>query len=197
MYAEITPHHLAALSVRRAADALEQTEADPTTWFFVILDLHRALYCALIAALSGSAGIGAYPDKLRIEWIDWFERSRMDPKTNAPTGDYVLSFGELLEKAENSPLELQNSRLQLTSEQRTDISKLNEFRGDLEHVKPRSWLLAVGGLPRMGANVAKAFAALLPSFSHQLEPEEIKQVETAVAMFEQLGLKHPSSPPAA
>jgi hypothetical protein len=138
MYAEITPHHLAALSVRRAADALEQTEADPTTWFFVILDLHRALYCALIAALSGSAGIGAYPDKLRIEWIDWFERSRMDPKTNAPTGDYVLSFGELLEKAENSPLELQNSRLQLTSEQRTDISKLNEFRGDLEHVKPRS-----------------------------------------------------------
>jgi hypothetical protein len=121
----------------------------------------------------------------------------MDPKTNAPTGDYVLSFGELLEKAENSPLELQNSPLQLTSEQRTDISKLNEFRGDLEHVKPRSWLLAVGGLPRMGANVAKAFAALLPSFSHQLEPEEIKQVETAVAMFEQLGLKHPSSPPAA
>jgi hypothetical protein len=52
MYAEITPHHLAALSVRRAADALEQTEADPTTWSFVILDLHRALYCALIPALS-------------------------------------------------------------------------------------------------------------------------------------------------
>jgi hypothetical protein len=63
MYAEITPHHLAALSVRRAADALEQTEADPTTWFFVILDLHRALYCALIAAPSGAVGIGAYPDK--------------------------------------------------------------------------------------------------------------------------------------
>jgi hypothetical protein len=48
----------------------------------------------------------------------------------------------------------------------------------------------------MGANVARAFAALLPSFSHQLELEEIAQVETAVAMFEQLGLKHPSSPPA-
>ena len=189
MYAEITPHHLAALSVRRAADALEQTEADPTTWFFVILDLHRALYCALIAALSGSAGIGAYPDKLQIEWIDWFEKSRDDPSAKAPTGDYVLPFEKLLERAENSPL-------QLTSEQRADILKLNEFRGDLEHVKPRTWSLAVGGLPRMGANVARAFAALLPSFSHQLELEEIAQVETAVAMFEQLGLKHPSSPPA-
>jgi hypothetical protein len=189
MYAEITPHHLAALSVRRAADALEQTEVDPTTWFFVILDLHRALYCALIAALSGSAGIGAYPDKLQIEWIDWFEKSRDDPNAKAPTGDYVLPFEKLLERAENSPL-------QLTSEQRADILKLNEFRGDLEHVKPRTWSLAVGGLPRMGANVARAFAALLPSFSHQLELEEIAQVETAVAMFERLGVKHPSSPPA-
>jgi hypothetical protein len=189
MYAEITPHHLAALSIRRAADALEQTEADPTTWFFVILDLHRALYCALIAALSGSAGIGAYSDKLRIEWIDWFEKSRDDPSAKAPTGDYVLTFEKLLERAENSSLKL-------TSEQRADILNLNEFRGDLEHVKPPTWCLEVGGLPRMGANVARAFAALLPSFSYQLEPEEIAQVETAVAMFEQLGLKHPSSPPA-
>jgi hypothetical protein len=101
----------------------------------------------------------------------------------------VLTFEKLLERAENSSLKL-------TSEQRADILNLNEFRGDLEHVKPRTWCLEVGGLPRMGANGARAFAALLPSFSYQLEPEEIAQVETAVAMFEQLGLKHPSSPPA-
>ena len=55
MYAEITPHHLAALSVRRAADTLEQTEADPTTWFFVILDLHRALYINRVICLSRPA----------------------------------------------------------------------------------------------------------------------------------------------
>ena len=60
---------------------------------------------------------------------------------------------------------------------------LNECRGDLEHVKPRTWCLEVSGLPRMGANVARAFAVLLPSFSYQLEPEEIAQVETAVAML--------------
>jgi hypothetical protein len=195
MYAEITPHHLAALSVQRAADALERTEADPTIWFFAILDLHRALYCALVAALSGSAGIGAYPDKLRGKWLDYLERSRTDPKAKGPTDDYVLKFGELLEKAEKSPLELQNAPLQLTAEQRADILMLNGFRDDLEHVKPRSWLLEIGGLPRMGANAARALAALLPSFSLQLEPEEIDQVEAAVAKFEQLGLKHPSSPP--
>jgi hypothetical protein len=195
MYTEITPPHLAALSVQRAANVLEQAEADPTTWFFVILDLHRALYCALVAALSGSAGIGAYSEKLQAKWIDYFEKSRT-VKAEPPKGDYVLTFEELLARAKNSMLPLQNSSLQLTAEQQADILKLNEFRDDVEHVKPRSWFLEYGGLPRMGANAAKAFAALLPSFSHQLELEEIAQVETAIVNFEQLGLKYPSSPPA-
>jgi hypothetical protein len=57
-YATITPHHLAALSLSRAADALPSTETDPATWFFIILDLHRALYCALIAALSAGRDWG-------------------------------------------------------------------------------------------------------------------------------------------
>jgi hypothetical protein len=201
VYAEITPQHLAALSIQRAADALEHTDADPTTWFIVVLDLHRALYCALVAALSGSLGIGAYSDKLKIKWIDYYERSRSDPDAETPTNkegiidDRVERFETLLERAENSALELQNSPLQLAAEQKADILKLNEFRDDLEHVKPRSWFLEVGGLPRMGANVAKAFAALLPSFSLQIEPEEVEQVEAAIAKIEQLGLERPSLPP--
>src|SRR5207253_801343 len=39
----------------------------------------------------------------------------------------------------------------------------------------------------MGANAAKAFAALLSSFSHQLELDEIEQVEAAILKLEQLG----------
>jgi hypothetical protein len=100
-FAEITPHDLAALSLCRAADSLEQAVSDPATWFLIILDLHRAVYCALIAALAGSAQVGVYSDKLRAEWLAYFERSRDDPNANAPTGDYVLSFKELLSKAEN------------------------------------------------------------------------------------------------
>jgi len=42
--AHITPHHLAALSLCRAAEALERVASDRTTWFFIILDLHRALH---------------------------------------------------------------------------------------------------------------------------------------------------------
>jgi hypothetical protein len=191
-YADITPHHLAALSLSRAADALPSTETDPATWFFIILDLHRALYCALIAALSGTAEIGAYPEWLRAKWIDYFEKNRTDPHAKAPKEDYVLSFVKLLSKAENESPPL----LQLTPERRTDILKLNEFRSDLEHVKPRTWCLEIGGLPRMSMVAAEAFEILLQSFRHRLEEKEIEQVETAISTIKDFGLMRPSSTPA-
>ena len=75
-YASITPQHLAALSLRRASDALEELASDPTTWLFVIMDLHRALYCALVAALSGPADMGAYTDKVRADWAAYHEATR-------------------------------------------------------------------------------------------------------------------------
>jgi hypothetical protein len=190
VYAEITPHDLAALSLCRAADSLEKTNSQPSTWFFVILDLHRALYCALIASLAGSAQIGVYSEKLQAEWLAYFESSRTDPDAEAPTGDYVLSFRELLSQAE-----VQNPLLQLTEERRTDILMLNDFRGNLEHVKPQSWCLEVGGLPRMSASAACAFEMLLQSFAHKLQaPSEI---EAAISKVKEFGLKYPSKPPGA
>jgi hypothetical protein len=190
-YAGITPHHLAALSLRRAADALSQTAVDPTTWFFIILDLHRALYCALIAALSGPAENGAYPVKPQAKWHDYFEASRTDENAKPPLDeDRVLSFTELLARAENA-----SPPLELTALQRVDIMMLNKFRDDLEHVKPRTWSLEVGGLPRMGAVVAEASKILLQSFSHRLEEEETDQVQTAISKLKEFALKHPSSAP--
>jgi hypothetical protein len=188
-YADITPHHLAALSLSRAAEALSRTEADPVTWFFIILDLHRALYCALIAALSGTAEIGAYPELLRAKWMDYFEKSRTDPNVEPPKKDYVAPFHELLSRAEDGSAPL----LQLTAETRADILKLNEFRGDLEHVKPRTWCLEIGGLPRMSMVAAEAFEMLLRSFSHRLD--ETERAEAAISKLKEFGLKYPTSAP--
>lgn len=189
--ARISPHHLAALSLSRAANALSQTETDSATWFFIILDLHRALYCALVAALSGPAEIGAYSEKLRAEWIEYFEASRTDPNVEPPRKDYVALFTELLSRAEDGSAPL----LQLTAETRADILKLNEFRGDLEHVKPRTWCLEIGGLPRMSMVAAEAFENLLQTFCHRLEEGEIDQVETAISKIKEFGLKRPTTAP--
>jgi len=70
--AHITPHHLAALSLCRGAEALERAASDHTTWFFVILDLHRALHCALIAALVGHGWDRCVPRKRASEVVRIF-----------------------------------------------------------------------------------------------------------------------------
>jgi hypothetical protein len=178
LYAQITPHHLAALSLQRAASALEAAALHPETWFFVILDLNRALHCALIAALSGSSGIGAF--KNQTVWLRFFEESRDNPNAKAPTGEYVLPFKDLLTKAENE------LALQLSPEQRADILMLNVFRADLEHVKPSGWSLSIAGLPRICARAANAFAVLLEHFCHRLEEHEQEQVKVSISKFEHL-----------
>jgi hypothetical protein len=81
----------------------------------------------------------------------------------------------------------------ITKEQRIDRLMLNEFRSDLEHVKPQSWCLEVGGLPRMSVSAAAAFGTLLQSFAYRLE--KLNDVEAAILKLKEFGLRHPSSPP--
>ena len=174
----IDPDRLALLSLCRAANALEQTTADPRTWFFIILDLHRALYAALIAALSASAFDEAYGDKLRSQWKEFWEKSRTDPNAQPPTSDRVPSLCDLIAMAEAGSSSLQP--LQLTQEQRADIKILSERRHDLEHVKPQRWALYTTDMPRIGRNVAAVIEVLFEAFKHHLELDEIDQANSAL-----------------
>ena len=88
----------------------------------------------------------------------------------------MLPFKQLLERAE---LGSHGPALELAPQQRADIVKLNEFRGDLEHVKPVA--IEVAGLPRICASATVAFAALLKSFQHRLEEDEVERTKAAIA----------------
>jgi hypothetical protein len=191
-YVSIAPHQLAALSLCRASDTLEQTASNPTSWFFVIVDLHRALYSALVAVMSGPAGIGAYDDKLRAEFIEALDASRNEPHPREPApkkrGEksdehYVLPFIELLQRAETGSGHMWGLPIQLSPEQHEDIVRLNDFRDKLEHVKPETWILPVDGLGRMCASAGTAFARLLESFSRHLQADELTQVQAALSKF--------------
>jgi hypothetical protein len=190
-YARITPHQLAAHSLCRAADTLEQTTSNPVSWFFVIVDLHRALYSALVAVMSGPAGIGAYNDKLQAEFIRAWDASRGEPHPREPAPKpgqksdehYVLGFIELLQRAETGSGHMWGLPLQLSPEQHEDIVRLNALRDKLEHVKPETWSLPVADLDQMCASAGTAFAKLLESFSRHLQADELTQVQTALSKF--------------
>jgi hypothetical protein len=122
-FAETSPNQLSALCVVRANRAISETLADPEQWFFVIVDLHRALNSALVAALRGSAGIGAYPLKLRIQWLDYFEKSRTSA-IEPPNRDRVEPFLDLLSRAQKASPDLQGEPLVLTDQEKKDLEKL-------------------------------------------------------------------------
>jgi len=170
-YIETSPHQLSSLCVVRASRAIGDTVADPAQWFLVIADLHRALNSALVAALRGAAGIGAYPLKLRREWLDYFEQSRTS-EIKPPDRDRVQPFLDLLSRAQQASVDLQGAPLTLSDQERRDLEKLNSLRDDIEHVKPTSWSLEIFGLPRISRAAARALDhlySLPPVYTHLSE----------------------------
>lgn len=164
----ITPHHLATRSLCRAANALEDVTGDPALWFFAVLDLNRALYAALVAALSAENFDEAYGSKL--QWKQFWEDSRTDPNAQSPT-NRVPHLPELIEMAQTAQL------LHLADEQRADILRLNEWRGNVEHVKPEDWTMPTADLLVMVKNVAEAFEQLFDRFQRKLKEDEVERTK--------------------
>jgi hypothetical protein len=172
-FIETSPHQLSALCVVRAKRAINETVSDPAQWFLVIADLHRSLNSALVAALRGSAGIGAYSLKLRRQWLDYFEQSRTC-EIEPPNRDRVEPFLDLLSRAQQASVDLQGEPLILTAQEKRDLEKLNSLRDDIEHVKPTAWSLEIVGLPRISRAAASALShlySLPPVYMHLSEGE--------------------------
>ena len=64
---ETSPQHLAMLCVVRADMTINLIPTDPAQLFFVIVDLHRALNCALVAALRIRRSSDAVGSNISIE----------------------------------------------------------------------------------------------------------------------------------
>ena len=197
-YVRITPERLCALCIVEAARDIDAAEQTPVRWFFAILMLHRALNCALVAALRGSAGIGAYPKRGRALWLAWFEESRTTDLP-PPTWDRVEEFAGLLARAQdpNEP-EMQGRHIQLTEQQQDDLRRLNSFRADIEHVKPRHWSLEVGGLPRICGTAAAVISQLISTkgVGMYLEEDELEAALSALQRVQHVAERYPSIPPA-
>lgn len=165
-----------ARGFKRARDCIRSR-----AWLFVIVDLHRALNCALVAALRGTAGIGAFSLKLRREWLNFFEESRVR-NVLPPSNDRVESFLELLRRAQEASPDLMGAPLTLNTQEKSDLNKLNALRDDIEHVKATDWYLELAGLPRICRSAARALNHLfsLPPVYMHLEEAELDAAKGAI-----------------
>jgi hypothetical protein len=197
-FIKLTPESLSALCLVDAADEIEAALDQPIRWFFAVSKLHRALGCGLIAALRGTEGIGAYDERTRKKWLEWFHVG-MDAGQPAPTANRVDELPRLLERAldPKDPWMKAHGPISLSDEQKADLARLNVLRGNIEHVKPVHWSLEVGGLPRIAGAVAATVSQLLDvaGIGLHLEDDELEAMRDAIARIQAVAVQYPSNPP--
>jgi len=168
------------LNLRDCKEQLERWKEEPLRLAQAAKSVHLAMQAALTDALAGSAGIGAYSDELRAEYLAYFEGSR-ERDTPPPTGDFVLPFPKLLARAMEHPLEWSGRKLEVSADEMKALNRLTYVRHRVEHPRPQFHFIEPLFIALTLPVVARLTLELLDVCSHHYENGERVAVEASVA----------------
>lgn len=147
-------------SVRHAIKCWEFTNNDQHAWKWVILALHGALQGACVCHLVTTARpVGAVTNDNRIEWIDYFEKSRSDRALKKPKTK-LMALPDLL-KAVRKPNSVGqycgiNHQVTISDHELQWLVRIhNEFRNQFVHFNPTGWVFEVSGMPKLAQLIAR------------------------------------------
>jgi hypothetical protein len=178
----ISPVIVAIFSIRDCEEQLERSAAEPLRLAQAAKSAHLAVQAALTAALSGSMGIGAHPEKLRIKYLEYLQGASGE----RPESNRVMAFNDLLNQALSSPLEWSGKPLSIADEQLALLDRLGDLRDGIEHTKQVHWGIEVAYILEVLPVAAHLTAELLEVVFHHLEPGELDSVKSTAAHIEQL-----------
>jgi hypothetical protein len=182
-YVVLTPRALSLLSLMECRDQLERRGENSLLLGLAAKSAHLAMHAALVDALAGSAGIGAFPPNLRKKWLTYF--NARDDETAAPADDWVMSFNDLLNRATTHPLEWTGQPLNVTQSDLAALKRLTYIRHRVEHPRPISHLIAPELITETLPIAARLTLKILDTARHQLEPIERQIAEAAVTAISQ------------
>ena len=134
----------ALLSVELVDRLLQDTEAEPLLWKWVILALHNGLQGAMVCALSGTDGTGALSRKSRAKMLDWLA-TQQGPHPEPQ----MAPFKTLFIRACDPTHVRDGPALTPNDEETQDIERLHQFRRNFAHYTPKGWSIETAGLPRI------------------------------------------------
>lgn len=184
-YAEVTPRALAMLNLRDCKEQLERWREEPLRLAQAAKSAHLAMQAALTDALAGSAGIGAYSDELRAEYLAYFEDSR-DGEATPPKGDFVLPFPKLLARAMEHPMEWSGRKLEVSPDELKALDRLTYVRHRVEHPRPQFHFIEPLFIALTLPVAARLTLELLDVCWHHYEEGERATVESFVAAISAL-----------
>jgi hypothetical protein len=178
-YVEVTPRALAILNLRDCKEQLEGWKEEPLRLAQAAKSAHLALQSSLIDALAGSAGIGAYDDKLRAAYLAYFEASR-DGEATPPKGDYVMRFDDLLARAMEHPMEWSGRKLEVSADELKALDRLTHVRHRVEHPRPQFHFIEPLFIAQTLPVAARLSIELLDVCSHHYKGGQRASVEDMV-----------------
>ena len=184
-YVEVTPRALAMLNLRDCKEQLERWKEEPLRLAQAAKSVHLAMQAALTDALAGSAGIGAYSDELRAEYLAYFEDSR-ERETTPPKDDFVLPFPKLLARAMEHPMEWSGRKLEVSADQMKALDRLTYVRHRVEHPRPQSHFIEPLFIALTLPVAARLTLELLDVCSHHYEVDERASLQSSVGAIDAL-----------
>jgi hypothetical protein len=103
-------------------------------WKWIIMGAQDAVQGALVCALANTTGTNVLTKKSGRRILEWLE----DTSKEYP-GEFMADFKTLLESA----------KIELSSHDSKDITKLHSFRNNFAHFTPKRWSIELAGLPRI------------------------------------------------
>ncbi|MCJ8189895.1 hypothetical protein [Sphingomicrobium aestuariivivum] len=168
------------ISLHDCEEQLGRAKTEPLRLAQAAKSAHLALQSALIDALAGSASIGAYDEKLRSQYLSYFENTRAG-LADLPKSDRVMSFNRLLAKATEQPMEWSGRSLEVSDDERDALERLSFLRDRIEHPRPDTWLIEPQFISLTLPVAARLTLRLLDERSHHYEEGHRQILDNTVA----------------
>jgi hypothetical protein len=179
-YVEVTPRALAMLNLRDCKEQLDRWKSDRLRLAQAAKSAHLALQAALTDALAGSAGVGAYDDKLRAAYLAYYDEAGAG-EAMPPKSDYVMRFDDLLTRAIEHPMEWSGKTLKVSADEREALKRLTIIRHRVEHPRPQFHFIEPRFIAQTLPVAARLALDLLDVCFHRYEGGERDAVVSSVA----------------
>ncbi|MFN9014801.1 MAG: hypothetical protein ACK5W3_02475 [Hyphomonadaceae bacterium] len=179
-------------SIRSCLRTAAFVEEDPQAFKWLVLSLHSALQGACVCHLTTTAPpLGAVNKKNALEWIEYFDKRRDNPKEKEPKTHLMCLPGLLSAVRRPNSVGSQDSNVAVAISDR-EFNLLKRFhtniRNQFVHFAPMGWSIEVSGFPEIAELVARIIGEMHQigwAFRH-LEPtaqDELSQKLRILAAF--------------
>lgn len=175
IYVHISPRQTCVQQSERTAEHVEAASSDPQRLVDAIRCAHLALMAGLTEALSGSAGIGAFGDKLAGQHLKFMRGERPDMPE-----EYTRPFLELFEWAQ-APDRMEWGAIVFTDDEKRAVAELDYFRTLIDHPKPTHWSVEPAQLVSVLTFLPALLEKCVGAATHRYLGGDGEAVESAVA----------------